>query len=82
MALNIKNKEVVALVRKLALRRGTDMTEAIRQAVQHELEADEEVVERRLDAIREIQERIATYPRLDTRSGAEISDEINEEIFE
>jgi hypothetical protein len=82
MALNIKNEEVVALVRQLAARRGTDMTEAIRTAVEHELEADEEVVQQRLRAIRKIQDRVAAMPRRDPRSSKEIRDEINEEIFE
>jgi hypothetical protein len=82
MGLNIKNEEVVALVRRLAARRGTDMTDAIRQAVTRELAADEEVVEQRLRAIREIQDRVAALPRLDPRSSAEIVEEINEEILE
>jgi len=78
MGLNIKNEAVVALVRKLATRRGTDMTDAIRQAVTHELEADEEVVQQRLRAIREIQDRIAAAPILDSRPIDEIINELYE----
>jgi hypothetical protein len=82
MGLNIKNEGVVALVRKLAARRGTDMTDAIRQAVEHELEVDEAEVQEKLRVIREIQARIAAAPRLDPRPISEIMDDINEEMFE
>jgi len=78
MALNIKNEEVVALVKELATRRGTDMTEAIRQAVQHELDADREAVERRIAAMHAIAERVAALPVLDPRPVEQIIDEMYE----
>jgi hypothetical protein len=82
VALNIKNEEVVALVKKLAARRGTDMTEAIKRAVMRELAADERVDEReyarRIQAIRKIQEEFAKLPVLDPRPVQEIIDEMYE----
>lgn len=41
MALNIKDPETEKAVRTLARRRGLTLTEAVRQAVHHELDKDE-----------------------------------------
>ncbi len=78
MGLNIKNEKVVALVRRLAARRGTDMTEAIRQAVEHELATDAQSITAQLRAIAEIQARVAALPVLDARPVSEIVDEMYE----
>lgn len=53
MALNIKDPETEKAVRTLAKRRGLTLTEAVRQAVNHELNQDElseEEKERRVAA--------------------------------
>ncbi|RDJ21044.1 ribbon-helix-helix protein, CopG family [Bosea caraganae] len=53
MALNIKDSETEKAVRMLARRRGLTLTEAVRQAVHHELDKDElseEEKERRVAA--------------------------------
>ena len=72
MALNIKNAEVVEMVRRLANERGVDMTEAIRGAVERELRFSEAAISARLRKMRAISERISALPPLDDRSPDEI----------
>lgn len=72
MGLNIKNEGVIGLVRRLARARNIDMTEAIRQAVEHELAASEERRSARIKRMRAIEERIAAMPELDSRPLEEI----------
>ncbi|HTA39156.1 MAG TPA: type II toxin-antitoxin system VapB family antitoxin [Candidatus Acidoferrales bacterium] len=64
MSLNIKNAEVVGLVRQLARARNVDMTEAIRIAVEHELALERDRVESRLRKMRAIENRVAAMPDL------------------
>jgi antitoxin VapB len=64
MSLNIKNAEVVGLVRQLARARNVDMTEAIRIAVERELALERDRVESRLRKMRAISDRIAAMPDL------------------
>ncbi|MCY7272065.1 MAG: type II toxin-antitoxin system VapB family antitoxin [Sphingomonas bacterium] len=75
MALSIKDPETDALVRKLARRRRTSFTGAIRLAVSNELAKDEkpkkDIVKIRA-AVAEIQTRWAAAPDLDSRSADEI----------
>ncbi|MCY4616344.1 MAG: type II toxin-antitoxin system VapB family antitoxin [Chloroflexi bacterium] len=61
MSLNIKNEETCALARELAELTGETMTGAITLALQERLERErrERSVDARLDAIHEIQERVA-----------------------
>ena len=72
MGLNIKNEEVVSLVRRLARARHVDMTEAVRQAVEHELAAQAERVNARLRRMRAIEDRVSAMPVRDARSLEEI----------
>jgi antitoxin VapB len=72
MSLNIKNTEVVGLIRRLARARNVDMTEAVRQAVERELEDDSARKEARRRRLRAIEERVARMPELDGRSLEEI----------
>lgn len=70
MALSIKDADTERLVRTLADRRGTGLTGAIRLAVSNELDRDEAAraaeVERKMQAIRKIQARVAELPVLRT----------------
>jgi antitoxin VapB len=72
MGLNIKNPEVVALIRELARARNVDMTEAIRGAVERDLALERDRAESRLRKMRAISDRIAAMPDLDTRSVDEL----------
>ena len=71
MGLNIKNGRVIALVKELARREGVDMTEAIRRAVQRQLQAGDDLTDaaiaQRLGKMREIEERVRSLPVLDDR---------------
>ena len=64
MGLNIKNPEVVGLIRQLARARNVDMTEAIRGAVERDLALERDRVESRLRKMRVISDRIAAMPDL------------------
>ena len=64
MSLNIKNAEVVGLVRQLARARNVDMTEAIRGAVERELAVERDRAESRLRKMRAIENRVAAMPEL------------------
>ena len=64
MALNIKNPEVVGLIRELARARNVDMTEAIRQAVEHELAGEAKHKELRVRRMRAIEARLDAMPDL------------------
>jgi antitoxin VapB len=70
MALSIKDPDTERLVRELAQRRKTGVTGAIKLAVDNELKRDDSeravTVERKLAAIRAIQERSAKLPVLMT----------------
>lgn len=76
MPLSIRNPEVDRLARELAAETGTSVTEAIRQAVAHELDrlraerADRH--HRRYAALAEIGRQCAALPTLDTRSEDDI----------
>ena len=58
MALNIKNEETCNLARELAELTGETMTGAITVALRERLERRRDI-QRRLDAIHEIQDRVA-----------------------
>jgi antitoxin VapB len=75
MALSIKNPETERLARKLARATGESLTQAVTHALRDRLVRETgraEDPERMLDAIREIQERVARLPILDTRTDDEI----------
>ena len=74
MALSIKDEETDALVRKLAARKNLSMTQAVKLAVNNELERTDAASEAQREewgaAIRKIQERVAARP--DRMSAEEI----------
>jgi antitoxin VapB len=76
VGLSIRNREVERLARSLAKHRGVSMTEAIRQALAHEL-SQEDVrpelhEESRLQRMLEIARSAASLPIVDDRSEDEI----------
>ncbi len=74
MGISIKHDEIERLIRELANRRGTSLTEAIGAAVRNELEREGVTMpqESLLDRIRRAQEIIAAAPILDARTAEEI----------
>lgn len=75
MSLNIKNRATVALADELARRQGITKTAAIHQALSERLLRmghGNIPQERLLGELREISERIARLPVLDTRSEEDI----------
>ena len=76
MGLSIKNTQVERMIRDLAARRSVTMTEALRQAVAHEIERDEEAraaeVEAKMAELMAITRELAALPVLDSRSADEI----------
>ncbi|MCV9938909.1 type II toxin-antitoxin system VapB family antitoxin [Boseaceae bacterium BT-24-1] len=63
MAFHIRDPKTDKAVRLLASRKGVSMTEAVRQAVECELAKLEEDKRPMLERIRDIQERVAAYPK-------------------
>lgn len=72
MGISIKNAEVEDAVRRLAVQKGVDLTEAIRLAVEHELERTQPSTEARLARMRAVADRVAALPVRDRRSDEEI----------
>lgn len=76
MGLSIKNAEVETLIRQLADQRGISLTEALRQAVAHEIARDAEAKEAALQAkiarVMAIVAELQKLPVLDNRSADEI----------
>ena len=84
MGMNIKDPQVHAMARELAARRGTSVTDAVRQALTAELQrttqpSGEARRASRLEAIRQIQARVAALPRLDSRSSEELQNALYDE---
>jgi antitoxin VapB len=63
MAFHIRDPRTDKAVRELAVRKGVSMTEAVRQAVENELAKLEEDKRPMIERIRDIQERVAAYPK-------------------
>lgn len=63
MAFHIRDPRTDKAVRQLAARKGVSMTEAVREAVENELAKLEEDKRPMLERIRDIQERVAAYPK-------------------
>ena len=76
MGLSIKNANVERMIRDLAARRGVSMTEAVRQALAHELERDavarEAEIEVKMAELMAITRELASLPVLDDRTPDEI----------
>lgn len=84
MGMNIKDAEVHAMARELASRRGTSVTDAVRQALAAELQRSSQPGAEtrraaRLEAIRQIQARFAALPPRDARSCAELQHDLYDE---
>jgi len=81
MGMNIKDPQVHAMARELAARRGTSVTEAVRQALGAELTrakepGPEDIRSNRLEAIRQIQARFCELPIRDPRSSRDLQDSL------
>ncbi len=63
MAFHIRDPRTDRAVRELAARKGVSMTEAVRGAVEGELSKLAEDKRPMLERIRDIQERVAAYPK-------------------
>jgi antitoxin VapB len=73
MPLNIRNQEAVELAKKLAAKRGVTMTEAIIQALRHELQRDNDT--------RPLHERLASIAAdLEAQAGPNRRDMTKAEI--
>jgi antitoxin VapB len=72
MAINIKNPDVEAAIRKLASQLGVDLTEAVSCAVRHELERKQQATTARLARMRSISDHLIGVPVRDARSADEI----------
>jgi antitoxin VapB len=76
MGLSIKNDDVERMLRELAARRGVSLTEAMRQALVHEIERDDAArkaeVAARVARIMAFVEETKNLPVLDDRSDEEI----------
>lgn len=79
--MNIKDKEVHAMARRLAAERGTSVTDAVRQALRAELERSAAGAEgraregRRLELLR-LLEGFRRLPWRDQRSSQELQDDL------
>lgn len=81
MGMNIKDPQVHAMAKELAARRGTSVTNAVRQALEAELTrtaapGPENVRSTRLEAIRQIQARFSELPVRDPRSSRDLQDSL------
>jgi antitoxin VapB len=84
MGVNIKDPQVHAMAKELAARRGTSVTNAVRQALNAELERlpdalSEASVEARKDAIREICRRTSALPEWQGRSSEDLQEVLYDE---
>lgn len=72
MALNIKDPKTHDLARDLAARRGTTLTQAVKDALTEALQRTAPTSQPKLERLREISRRAARLPVLDNRSADEI----------
>lgn len=84
MGMNIKDPQVHAMARELASRRGTSVTDAVRQALRAELDrsaavapGQEEVA--RQEALLQLLDRCRQLPWPDRRCGADLQAELYDE---
>lgn len=81
MGMNIKDERVHAMAKELASRRGTSVTNAVRQALEAELTrttapGTDNVRSTKMEAIRQIQARFSELPIRDPRSSRELQDSL------
>ncbi|MBM5798825.1 MAG: hypothetical protein FJ050_08620 [Cyanobacteria bacterium M_surface_7_m2_040] len=84
MSMNIKDERVHAMAKELAARRGTTVTDAVRQALKAALERQPtltavDTIEARKAAIREICARVSARPEWQGRTSQELQDELYDE---
>lgn len=77
MAFHVRDKATDALVRELAVQRGVGLTEAVRLAVEAELERRRGRVADRMAAMREIVDRVAAYPSTGLKADKAFFDEMS-----
>jgi len=81
MGMNIKDHRVHAMAKELAARRGTSVTDAVRQALEAELTrttapGPDNVRSTKMEAIRQIQARFSELPIRDPRSSRDLQDSL------
>jgi antitoxin VapB len=79
MPLNIRSEEVNQLAEKLASRAGVSKTEAVRIALQNELDRREESLTEFLEKIRPIQDALAAYPKTGLKADKAFYDSLYED---
>ena len=79
MAFHIRDPEADRAVRELAARKGVSLTDAVKQAVQNELlKLDQNVPF--LERIRDLQQRVAAYPKTGLEADKAFYDELSGDI--
>ena len=76
MALNIRREEVNQLAEKLAVRKGINKTEAVKLALENELQRLDQTVPLR-DRLRPIQNRVMARPSTDLMADKSFYDELS-----
>lgn len=77
MAFHVRDKTTDALVRELALQRGVGLTEAVRLAVEAELQRKEDRVEEKLKRMRAISDRVRQWPKTGLKADKAFFDEMS-----
>lgn len=78
MPFYVKDPETDTLVRKLAKREGVGLTEAVKRAVNAELERRETADDRPLaEKLKEISDRIAKYPKTGLKADKAFFDKLS-----
>jgi antitoxin VapB len=79
MAFHIRDPEADRAVRELAARKGVSLTDAVKQAVQNELLQMNQNVPF-LERIRDLQQRVAAYPKTGLKADKAFYDELSGDI--
>ncbi|GJE50209.1 hypothetical protein GOFOIKOB_3254 [Methylobacterium tardum] len=79
MPLNIRSEEVNQLAEKLASRAGVSKTEAVRLALTNELARQNAERETFLERVKQIQDRLASYPSTSLKADKAFYDSLNGE---
>ena len=79
MPLNIRSEEVNQLAEKLASRAGVSKTEAVRIALTNELERQNRESDAFMERIKQIQDKLATYPSTGLKADKAFYDSLNDE---
>ncbi|MCJ2070862.1 type II toxin-antitoxin system VapB family antitoxin [Methylobacterium sp. J-030] len=79
MPLNIRSEEVNQLAETLASRAGVSKTEAVRRALTNELARQTSECGSFIDRVKEIQDRLASYPATGLKADKAFYDSLNDE---